>query len=78
MDPEQFDQDLLAIRVPSVTPGPHMQALSERLSPRWGVLSRERMSHRRRTALVAGIAAASLLAAAAGTYTYHRYVFTTS
>ena len=78
MNPEQLDQDLLTLDVPTVAPGPHMQALAERLSPQWGAVSRGRMSRRRRATLFVGIALASLLAAAAGSYTYHRYIFGTT
>ncbi len=78
MNAEQLDQDLLALSVPTLAPGPHMQALANRLSPLWGAASRGRMSRRRRIALFAGITLASLLAAAAGTYTYRHYVFASS
>jgi hypothetical protein len=77
MNPEPFDQDLLALSVPTVAPGPHMAALAERLSSLWGGVLRGRMSRRRRFALFAGITLGSLLAAAAGTYTYQHYVFVT-
>jgi hypothetical protein len=77
MNHEQLDQDLLALEVPTIAPGPHMDVLRQRLAPRWRA-SRGRMSRGRRIALFAGITLASLLAAAAGTYTYHRYVFATA
>jgi hypothetical protein len=77
MNAEQFDQALLALEVPALAPGPHMQVLAERLSPRWGAASRKGMSRRRRVALFAGITLASLLAAAVGTFTYQHYVWTT-
>jgi hypothetical protein len=77
MNHEQLDQDLLALEVPTIAPGPHMDALARRLSPQWGTVARPGMSRRKRTALFVGITLASLLAAAVGTYTYQHYVFTT-
>jgi hypothetical protein len=77
MNLDRLDQDLMALSVPTVAPGPHVETLAVRLSPRWGAVSRGRMSPRRRAALFVGIALASL-SAAAGTYTYHRYVFGTT
>lgn len=78
MNAQQLDQALLALCVPTIAPGPHMRALAERLSPRWRPVSRGGPSRRRRAAFFVGLATASLLAAAAGTYTYYRHGIVTT